>query len=388
MSTATAVKKPHQQTDIEIQDFKERDKLILSLTWPALAENVLATLVSMGDTIMVGALGAKAIAAVGLVTQPRFIMLSAFMALGIGTTALVARAKGKGDQKEANQALKQSLVLSVGILLVICTAMLIWMKPLIRFIAGANIDQESISMAFDYCRIQIYGFPFLGLTFMMNAALRGAGNTRAAFYSNTAANVVNVILNYLLIYSPREANWFGFRFHMWGAGMGVTGASLATVIGQFVAFMFALYLLLNGKQYVSLRHSGSFKPDFSMIRRISRIGMPAMIEQVIMRVGMMLFTLITTSLGDTPYATHIIAMNIQSMSFTTGMSFGTAATTLTGRAWAANARTWRSGTCPGRCASTWRSPYWWHWCCSSSAAPWPGSTTRRKLPSSPWRPPY
>ena len=320
-----------QQIDIETEHLQDRSRLILALTWPALAENILSTLVSMADTIMVGALGAKAIAAVGLVTQPRFIMLSAFMALGVGTTALVARAKGKGDQPEATHALKQSLVLSVGILAIICTAMFIWMRPLIGFIAGKNIDAESIEMACDYFRLQIYGFPCLGLTFMMNAALRGAGNTRAAFYSNTAANIVNVILNYLLIYETRDVTWFGHTFRMFGAGMGVTGASLATVIGQSVAFLFALYLLLNGKQYVCLRHSGSFRPDFSMIRRIGRIGMPAMIEQLIMRVGMMLFTLITTSLGDTPYATHIIAMNIQSMSFTTGMSFGTAATTLTGQ---------------------------------------------------------
>ena len=320
-----------RQIDIETQNLRDRDKLILSLTWPALAENILATLVSMADTIMVGALGAKAISAVGLVTQPRFIMLSAFMALGIGTTALVARAKGRGDQDEANQALKQSLVMSVGILIIVCTAMFIWMRPLIGFIAGKNIDPESINMACDYFRIQIYGFPFLGLTFMMNAALRGAGNTRAAFYSNTAANIVNVILNYLLIYETRTVNWFGASFTMWGAGLGVAGASLATVIGQFVAFVFCLYLLLNGKQYVSLRGGGSFIPDFSMIRRIAKVGMPAMIEQLIMRVGMMLFTLITTSLGDIPYATHIIAMNIQSMSFTTGMAFGTAATTLTGQ---------------------------------------------------------
>ena len=331
LSTEAVKKQPKQQIDIETPVHRDRDKLILSLTWPALAENILATLVSMADTIMVGALGAKAISAVGLVTQPRFIMLSAFMALGIGTTALVARAKGKGDQIEANHALKQSLVLSVGILIIVCTAMFIWMRPLIGFIAGKNIDQDSIRMACDYFQIQIYGFPFLGLTFMMNAALRGAGNTRAAFYSNTAANIVNVILNFLLIYSPRDLTLFGFTFRMWGAGMGVAGASLATIIGQFVAFLFCLYLLLSGNQYVSLRGGGSFKPDFPMIRRIAKVGMPAMIEQLIMRVGMMLFTLITTSLGDIPYATHIIAMNIQSMSFTTGMAFGTAATTLTGQ---------------------------------------------------------
>ncbi len=313
-------KRPKHQIDIETEHLGERSKLILQLMWPALCENVLATLVSMADTIMVSALGKSAINAVGLCTQPRFIVFSAFMALGTGTTALVARAKGAGNREEANHALVQSLLLALGIILAACAAMLVWYQPLIRFIAGKNISEETVLDAFAYFRVQIYGFPLLGMTFIMNAALRGAGNTRAAFYSNSASNIVNVIMNYLLIQGH-----FGFP------ALGVEGASIATVIGQGVAFCFCLYLLLNGKQFVSLRDRPRLRPDPHMIRRVSRIGMPALLEQVIMRVGMMVFTLIVTSLGDVSYATHNIAMNIQSMSFTTGMSFGIAATTLTGQ---------------------------------------------------------
>lgn len=309
-----------QPIDIETENIKDRNKLILRLMWPALGENVLSTLVSMADTIMVSGLGTFAVSAVGLVTQPRFIVLSAFMALGTGTTALVARAKGAGNQKEANTALRQSLLLATVIVLLASVLMFIFHEPLIRFIAGKEISETSIQMALDYYRIQIYGFPILGLTYIVNAALRGAGNTRAAFYSNSAANIVNVIFNYLLI-----GGKFGFP------ALGVKGASIATVIGQTVGFGFSFFLLLQHKQYVGLYRHDKWKPDFSMIRRISRIGTPALIEQLLMRVGMMIFTIIATSLGDTSYAAHIIAMNIQSLSFTTGMSFGVAATTLTGQ---------------------------------------------------------
>ena len=78
--------------DIETSVTNDRRRLIVALTWPALAENLLSTLVSMADTMMVAALGTLAVNAVGLVTQPRFIVLSAFMALGIGSTSLVALA--------------------------------------------------------------------------------------------------------------------------------------------------------------------------------------------------------------------------------------------------------------------------------------------------------
>ncbi len=320
VKTLAETKKGNIGIDIETQIEKERNILILKLMWPALLENILATLVSMADTIMVSALGTFAVSAVGLCTQPRFIVFSAFMALGTGTTALVARAKGARDEKEANTILMQSMIMAAAIVLLVSAVMLVWHQPLIRFIAGANISEESIHMAYDYFRIQIYGFPVLGLTFIFNAALRGAGNTRAAFYSNSLANVVNVIFNYLLINGK-----FGFP------RMEVAGASLATVIGQCAGFAMVLYLLMAKKQYITLRSGLPLKPDMKTIRRIAKIGMPALFEQLAMRIGMMLFTLIVTSLGDTSYATHIIAMNIQSMSFTTGMSFGTAATTLTGQ---------------------------------------------------------
>ncbi len=306
--------------DIETEKWSDRLKLILLLTWPALAENILSSLVSIADTMMVSVLGTPAVSAVGLVTQPRFIMLSAFMALGIGTTAIIARAKGADRKEEADHALSQSIVLSVLILVVLCIVMRIFAMPLIRFIAGKGISEQSIKMAYDYLVIQIYGFPFMGLTFIMNAALRGAGNTRAAFYSNTVANLVNIFFNYCFIEGR-----LGFP------RLEVAGASLATVIGQIAAFAMVLILLSGKKQYIHLKPKTLLKYDPRMVSRIVKIGLPAVIEQLILRVGMLIFAVIATSLGEVPYAAHIIAMNIQSLSFTTGMAFGTAATTLTGQ---------------------------------------------------------
>ena len=317
---STAAPQKQDRIDLETTSLAERNRLIIGLTWPALAENILATLVSMADTIMVSGLGGYAVSAVGLVTQPRMIMLSCFMGLGTGSTALVARAKGAGNREEANTILRQSLVLAVVLLVAVCTIMLLFSHELIRWIAGSNISESTVNAAVEYFRIQIFGFPFLGLASVMNAILRGAGNTRASFYSNTAANIVNVIFNYLLI-----GGHFGFP------ALGVAGASLATVLGQATACGFCFYLLLSQKQYVQLSFRKSFKPDFGQIRRITRIGVPALGEQLIMRVGLLAFTTIVTSLGDDSYTAHTIALNIQSLSFTTGMAFGAASTTLTGQ---------------------------------------------------------
>jgi putative MATE family efflux protein len=306
--------------DIEIESSAGKRALIIGLAWPALAESILASMVSMVDMMMVASLGSYAISAVGLVTQPRFVMLAAFMALSIGSTAMVSRFKGARDPENANLVLNQSLIMTMGITAVLCIGMFFGGEALIRFLAGQSISEETVQGAMDYLQIQIYGFPTLSLTFTINAVLRGAGNTRAAFYNNTAANLVNVFFNYCLI-----GGNLGFP------AMGVAGASLATVIGQCAALGMALMRVLGGREFVRIEFKKLRRVDFTMIRRILNIGIPALVEQLIMRVGMMLFTVIVTSLGDRSYAAHMIAMNIQQLSFTTGMAFGAAATTLMGQ---------------------------------------------------------
>ena len=309
-----------RQIDIEVESVSQKRKLIIGLSWPALAENLLSSFMSMADMIMVGGLGAYALSAVGLVTQPRFIMMAAFMAMNVGSTALVAQCKGARNPDEANKALNQALILSILMTVAVCLIMAATAEPLIRLVAGAEISERIILEGLTYYRIQIIGFPSISLTFTINAALRGAGNTRATFYNNTVANIVNVILNYCLINGR-----FGFP------RMEVAGASLATVLGQCVGLIMALIVVAGGRQYIRLDFRKRWKIDFSMMRRIINIGIPSFIEQLLMRVGSLWFTTIVTSLGDISYAAHMVTMNIQQLSFTTGMAFGTAATTLVGQ---------------------------------------------------------
>ncbi|MCL1849191.1 MAG: MATE family efflux transporter [Clostridiales bacterium] len=309
-----------KQIDIEVEGVSQKRRLIIDLTWPALAESILVTLISMADMIMVSSLGTYALSAVGLVSQPKFIMMAAFMAMNTGTTALVARFKGAHSVNDANSALQQAMNISLCLTIVVCAAMTFFAEPLVRLLAGSEISEQTILEGLGYLRIQIYGFPTMSFTFSMNAALRGAGNTRASFYNNTVANIVNVIMNYCLIFGR-----FGFP------RLAVAGASLATVIGQFVGMCMAVAVLVGGKQYISFNFKDRWRFDLSMIKRIVNIGIPALIEQVIMRVGTLWFTTIVTALGDTAYAAHMIAMNSQQISWTTGMAFGTAATTLVGQ---------------------------------------------------------
>lgn len=309
-----------QHRDIEEATPRQRTGVILTLTWPALAEALLGSLASMVDMMMVSSLGTHAVSAVGLVTQPKFILMAVFLALNVGTTAMVARFRGADDRKSANIVLRQAIFLCIVLSVVMCGIMLVVNKPLIAWIAGAEMARDTVQLGIDYFAIQLYGFPLVALTMGINAILRGAGNTRTAFYTNTLANVVNVFFNYCLIGG-----------HLGFPAWGVQGASLATVIGQAAGFAFALVVILRGNDFLRLDFRTRFRIDGSMIKRILKIGAPAMVEQLIMRVGMMIYTMTITRLGDNSYAAHIIANNIQSLSFTVGQGFGTAGTTLVGQ---------------------------------------------------------
>lgn len=138
---------------------------------------------------------------------------------------------------------------------------------------------------------------------------------------NVVANVVNVILNYFLIYG-----------HMGFPAMGVAGASLATILGQLVAMVMAFYAVMrHGSGYLHLNLRDGFLPDKESIAAIFKVGFPAMVEQLVMRAGMIIYSKTVASLGTIAFATHQVCMNIQALSFMNGQAFGVSATSLVGQ---------------------------------------------------------
>ena len=240
------------------------------------------------------------------------------MALNVGATALVARYRGAGDPKKANIILRQAFMMTFIISLVSSVLGFLFSKPMVAFM-GAESELTLIEGT-KYLKIQMIGLPILGMTSTVTACLRGVGDSRTAMAYNLVANFVNVFFNWLLI----NGHW-GFP------KLGVVGASLATIIGQTVAFLIAMLVIINGKGFLALKFKESFKPRWEYIKSIVNIGIPSAIEQLIMRAGMVLYTLTITSLGDMAYAIHQIALNMLGMSFMIGQAFAVSATSLTGQ---------------------------------------------------------
>ncbi|MBO6159260.1 MAG: MATE family efflux transporter, partial [Firmicutes bacterium] len=291
---------------------------IVKIAWPSFVELMLTQLASMVDLMMVGRLGPWALTAVGLTTQPKFLLMTMFMALNVGATAMVARYRGAGEREKANNIMKQALLMTLVFSLISSILGYVFAKPMVIFM-GAS-DQESLDGATVYLQIQMIGFVFMALTSTITASLRGVGDSRTAMIYNLTANIVNVFFNYVMIYG-----------HFGCPAMGVAGASWATIIGQFVAFVYAVLYIIFGRRYLQLNFRERFKVDFGEIKKIVDIGIPSMIEQLVMRAGMIIYAKTVASLGTVAYATHQVCMNIQALSFMNGQAFAVSATSLVGQ---------------------------------------------------------
>ncbi|MBQ2986289.1 MAG: MATE family efflux transporter [Tyzzerella sp.] len=299
---------------------------IIRIAWPSFVELLLTQLASMVDLMMVGSMGGKAhpeigkqaLAAVGLTTQPKFLLMTAFIAMNTGVTALIARNRGINDKKQANLVARQGLLFTFCATIILSILGYLFAQPMVIFM-GSTEDIVT-KWATQYLQIQMIGFLSFALTSTITASLRAVGDSKTCMIYNLIANVVNVIFNWLLIYGN-----LGFP------ELGVAGASLATVIGQVAAFIMAFIVILRGNGFLKLEFKLGFKPDKIVLGNMLHIGFPAMVEQLLMRVGMIIFAKTVASLGTTAYATHQVCMNIQALSFMTGQAFAVSATTLMGQ---------------------------------------------------------
>jgi len=292
-------------------------KTYLKMAWPAVAESVLLGLVSVVDTVMVSTVGTKAVAAVGLTNQPRFLFQAVFIALSIGITAIVSRRKGENRREDANKCLAQALSLVLILGGVLLAVALTFAEPLIKF-AGAK--EDTIDMAVKYFRIIMVGMLFTSVSITVNAAQRGSGNTRISMTTNMTANIVNCIFNAILIngliFFPR---------------LGVTGAAIATLMGNVVACVMSLASVFRRDRFLRLRLSELFRFRRADMGIILKISSSAAVEQVFLRIGFFITSKLVADLGTVGFSAHTLAMSIATLSFCFGDGLGVAASALVGQ---------------------------------------------------------
>ncbi len=318
MSTQTAEPtETDEQQSPALPPKKELYQTAIQMAWPTMLESFLISMTGFVDTIMVSTLGAASIAAIGLTDQPKFIGLCAFFALATAVSSICARRKGEGNRDSANILLRKILIFGILLCIVIST-LLFFGADWILHLAGSQSDTHDLAVG--YFRIIAAGMIFTAVTQILNAAQRGVGNTRISMLTNTTANIVNVVFNYLLI-----GGQFGFP------ALGVNGAAIATVLGTAAGCAISVASALNPNGFIYLGYKAKAQDGRKDISAAFNIGSSAFIEQIFMRIGFFLFALTVAKLGTLALSAHTIAMKLLNLSFSLGDGLSIASIALVGR---------------------------------------------------------
>jgi putative MATE family efflux protein len=292
---------------------------IVDLALPAVVENLLVTMVFLADTLLIGWLGdPAALAAVSLGGLLIFVLNSFFTALSLGIIPLVARAWGAQDYRRAERVGGQAI--SLSLLVALGAVALAWPLTEPYFVLmGAEAEVVRLGTVYLHWILttSVLGLPILAL----NGVMRAAGDTRTPMWITGIMNVWNVIAAYALIFGPGPV-----------PALGLAGAGMATASARFLGGLLCLGVLLGGRSAIRVPWREVFGWDGRLVRTMVRLSLPAAGEQLIQRVGSLIFMRVVSALGTVSLAAHQVAVQVESISFMPGLGLGVASATLVGQA--------------------------------------------------------
>ena len=288
---------------------------LTALLLPLIAEQALSVTIGLADTLMVSSVGEAAVSGVSLVDSFNTLMIQIMSALATGGAVVTSQYIGHREPKNAKAAAAQILFVLSSFSLVVAAVVVVGRHAILRGIFG-SIDADVMRYAETYFLLSALSYPFIGLYNAGAALFRAQGNSKISMLSSLVMNVVNIGGNAVLI--------FGF-------GMGVMGAALASLISRAVA-CFAVLSLLQ-KPTCPLRVEGlqALKPDGGLIRRILRVGIPAGIENGMFQIGKLSVSSLTSTLGTAAIAANAVANTTTTFLNIPANAVGMAALTVVGQ---------------------------------------------------------
>ena len=293
---------------------REKLWLIVSLSIPSILAQISATVMFFIDASMVGHLGAKASAAIGLVETTGWLVGGLASAANMGFSVQVAHFIGANDFEAARRVLRQSMVCCF-IWALMTSLISVIIAPFLPFWMGGS--EEIARDASIYFAI----FGLAGIFFqaegLAGSMLKCSGNMKIPSMLNIGMCVMDVLFNYIFIYI---------------LDLGVMGAAIGTGLAMLITAALMMYFLIYKSKMLSLvARPGSFKPKSDTVRTAFKIGAPMGLQHMLMGGAYVVSTLIVAPLGTIAIAAHSLAITVESLCYMPGFGIAEAATTLIGQ---------------------------------------------------------
>ena len=287
-------------------------KTIFKTAVPTVIAFSLQSAFNIVDAIFVGMISAKALAAVSISFPIIFLIISLGTGLGIGSTAVVAQYIGAKKPREADNAAEHSLVAAIttGVLLmivgfIITPTLFDWMSA----------QGELKELALSYINILLIFSPLMLVLMVGNSILHGIGDMKTPMIVMGASAILNIILDPIFIFT---------------LGLGVEGAAYATVLSRTIGFIYLMTYLLRGKSSLSFDFRNfHFQPNY--IKKIYSIGIPSSVSNIIMSIGMFIFTVIVGAFGENALAAFGIGFRLDSLALLPSMGVSVAVISIVGQ---------------------------------------------------------
>jgi len=292
---------------------KAKHKKILKISLPAGFNSLLDMLQVITDLIMVGTISAFAVAAVGIGLQSLMFVFAVLTLFHVGTNALISRFYGAGKMKRASLALSTFYLFAFGLSLVVAP---LWYFGSSELYVLFGVSPEVRELGQSYVQILTLMMPFIFVKLVFITALSATGDTKTPMFVKLISIVLNIGLNYLLIFGH-----FGFPT------LGVQGASIATVIVNMLELM--VYLSLYNRKKMPFAPMIRFSKN--LLKRALKVGLPASYERSLTMGSFMLFTAIIADYGTEVMAGYQIGLRIEGLAFMPGIGFTIAAMALMGQ---------------------------------------------------------
>ena len=322
--------------------------LAFRLGLPAILAQLTNIVMEYIDAAMVGQLGARASASIGLVASSTWLV-GGIMSAGVGGFSVqVAHAVGAGEDERSRAILRQAITANLifsCLMGFICVAL---SGPLPGFLGAEEAIRKDAS---SYLRVYSLFMPVISVHFLMSQMLQCSGDMKTPSIISALECLMDVGFNFLLIFPTRQIRLFGASFTMPGAGLGVTGAALGTALSFTVAAIILSVVTLFHAQPLALwprggrKQDGSGKtesarwlPEPAILKKALRIALPVAGENAVINFAQVVSTRIVAPLGTVAIAANSFAVTAEAFCYMPGYGIGMAATTMVGQAFGAKRR--------------------------------------------------